>query len=144
MPDQQSLFNELFEMISNNNDQQEIVKKLDSLSNEDKDIVNIVKENGYDETMLMWAVWHQMNQVIEKLLELGANPNFTNWDGEGLSTYWSENAGEDQELAAEIVIILHNKGVDLSRNSENSWSIVKRANEYNWTILKENLIELGY
>lgn len=143
----------LFELISSaDENQSKILAILSSCTNKRnlKKIVNApCNQPSGDETMLMWAIWRLKKDVVSALLDAGANPHYVNMVGESVVTYWpfsasSDNAVEKQKVAVEIVNVLNSCGVDFSKGSYLSYSLVKRAKEFGLDIISERLKELGY
>src|SRR3990167_8703542 len=137
-----SLFSELdrlYILISakESDNQDEILKTLDSLKNP-KDVINQIRD---DESLLMWAVWNLREEVVKKLVELGADVHWSNDYGQSAATYWDFNlyesnrstcpVRENQELVLRIVTILHKAGADLSLNAPKyTKSIIKKVRTY--------------
>jgi ferric iron reductase protein FhuF len=97
------------------------------------------------ETMLMWAVWRFKILVVEKLLQLGANPRYINPSMESVSTYWREDKIiANEQMAINIARLLHNNGANLAMPSHWSYDIVKRSLKINSIQLSEALKDMGY
>ena len=147
---EKDLWTSLFTAISLDTDNEnEIIKTLDANKNNQnlKEIINKIDNSGcYEESMLMWAVWRMKKSVIIKLLDLGANQHFSSNFGESVSTYWNDSTIKEkgEDMAFEIAEILHQKGVNLERDSCNSYSIVRRARVHNFNVLSEKFKQLGY
>ena len=149
---------ELFALISNNNDDEikiinkdiedKILNKFKQISNLSR-IVNSVRPNDYhQESMLMWAVWTLKPRVVAFLINVGANVKYKNPEYENVATYWNHELISSSKLnmkkACEIARMLHNAGVNLNYGSKESWSLTKRAKEYNLLELQTTLKDLGY
>ena len=140
------LWKELFTLISSNeNNEPEILELLKKP--EAKALINKPAPHDMgDETMLMWAVWRLKKDVILRLLEIGADPTYSNDLGSSVATYWhTELIQKNERLACEIAQILHKAGADLSWDAPDfSYSLVRRAKEEKLLLLGETLRELGY
>ena len=148
---QLNFHDELFALISvADKNENEAISFMNSIQDIDKlkEIVNTPNKcKTGNETMLMWAIWRLKKDVVNELLLHGADPLFVNHDEESASTYWNGTLLDDlenQKIACDIACILHKHGVDLSKNSYMSYSIVKRANKYDFVELKKILSNLGY
>lgn len=76
-----------------------------------REMVNRVYFTGaLEETMLMWAVWRLKKNIVNTLLEFGANVRYVTRLGQGASTYWDLDAiNRKEKTACEITEILHKK-----------------------------------
>lgn len=150
---------ELFTLISNNNNDDEI--KIINKNNEDKIInklkqisnlsrfVNSIRPNDYhQESMLMWAVWTLKPRVVAFLIKVGAYVKYRTSEYDSVATYWNHELISSSKLnmkkACEIARMLHNAGVNLNYGSKESSSLTKRAKEYNLLELQTTLKDLGY
>ena len=119
-----------------------------TLNNLPKEIVNYQSDDFYEETLLMRAVWMLRVPIVKLLLTLRANVKYTTSTGESVSTYWDHDkfseSPKHMESACQIAELLHQAGVDLSQNSDESWSLVKRAKVYQLQPLIQTLNRLGY
>lgn len=104
-----------------------------------KEINQPFKTQTGAETPLMRAVWNLKSKVVKRLLELGADPHFTNDYGSGVGNFWDvEKIKKNQFAAAEIAEMLHHRGVDLSR------SLIRKIGPFDFTILEDRLMEMCY
>ncbi len=144
----------VLELISLDQCNEDAILKL--LPRLDKQSVNHVFESDYgQETMLMWAVWRQKINVVEKLLDMDADPEWTNLDGENALTYWdltlgaswkAQSSPETMYNYCQLARILHTAGCNLAGHgySSQSYYPVQRAVEYNISPLNHTLRDLRY
>ena len=141
----------LFDLISTKEENEtEIINLITNYPNKQllKEFVNkpIAQYSG-EETMLMWAVWRLKDQVVTKLLEVGADPLYKNKIGDSVSTYWNDDELKivSKHLAAFAIIRLLDKQlVSFSQGSGMSWSLIKRSREHKLIEITNLLKELGY
>lgn len=155
----------LVSMISDNTDnEQQVLKYLDNLvcmsrdgiqsndiiSRAKRALVNkpIITQYG-KETMLMRASFLLKKQVVIKLLQLGAYPNFSNDTFESVATSWDVDYGMDvseekQKAILDVATILHNYGANLAQCGYYTDSIVIKAKQCNLQTLYQGLCALGY
>lgn len=136
----------LLRLISDKAENEDLIcSMLDELDPDARsDIINTPKTYYTGrESMLMWAVWRLKTKVVQKLLDYGANPKYMNETGNGVSTYWDQDAiRHNEDAACEIAKMLHTAGADLSQSFSQSWSIVRRARECGFEKLRLTLEQL--
>jgi hypothetical protein len=147
-----AFWEKLFDLVSVEDDNQtEITQLLESFDDKItlEEIINTPSSPQKDhESMLMWAVWRLKKQTVIDLLKFGANPKFVNNREDSVSTYWRlgwvEISENQEKIACDIAQILHGAGVNLSRRSIMTHSLVKNARKNELKMLCSKLKELGY
>lgn len=136
----------LFQAISESEILEETVLTLLEDPGYQKEVNYVFKTSTGAETLLMWAVWNLKSKVVKRLLELGADPYFTDDYGSNVSNFWDvEKIKKNQLAAAEIAEMLHRHGVDLAQDGVHySHSLIRKIGPFDFTILEDRLMALGY